>query len=358
MFVDNLNAEETIAIHSLMTFENYCILASSTLLWFDIALTFPTEVRRIWGRRFSGATLVYLFTRYTALAHQALFVTQALLVDSSDQTCGRISHLADVLITLNILSISAFTILGVYGVWGPDWKPLSVVVLLTLIKPALVIYKNTHYTPTQGGAPLGCFADYSLSNATLSTVAQIEGAMTIPPNAILICLTWVKTLGIHKALSEVGIRTSLTTLLLRDGTAFLMILLLSRTVVIVSRYYIRFSNTEATLLLVWPYFDQVLSPILLSRFLLNACGLPFANRKSHVSSTISASSFEMPEIRFNASRVLGNLGGTLSNPAPPEDSSDVETCRAHPCKLDIEEAGRDGLRGITESTLSRSEMAP
>ncbi len=36
---------------------------------------------------------------------------------------------------------SAFTILGVYGVWGPNWKPLLVVIPLTLIKPALIIVK-------------------------------------------------------------------------------------------------------------------------------------------------------------------------------------------------------------------------
>ena len=36
---------------------------------------------------------------------------------------------------------SAFTILGVYGVWGPDWRPLSVVIPLALIKPVLYIVR-------------------------------------------------------------------------------------------------------------------------------------------------------------------------------------------------------------------------
>ena len=58
-------------------------------------------MRHIWGRRFSGATLVYLFTRYTALAHQVLFVTLALLVDSSDQVNQQLPSLLHVeLITL------------------------------------------------------------------------------------------------------------------------------------------------------------------------------------------------------------------------------------------------------------------
>ncbi|PIL33709.1 hypothetical protein GSI_04334 [Ganoderma sinense ZZ0214-1] len=148
--------------------------------------------------------------------------------------------------------------------------------------------------------------------------------MTIPPNAILICLTWVKTFSIHKDLSEIGVRTSLTTLLLRDGTAYLI-----RIVLIVSRYYIRFSSTEATLLSIWPYFDQVWSPILLSRFLLSAYGLDFANRRSHMSvqyvdSSTSAISFRMPNIRLNSSQTLGNLDTTLPSPPPLEDPSDIE----------------------------------
>ena len=55
------------------------------LLWFDFALTFPTEVRRIWRYKFSGATVVYLFTRYTAIVDRVLFVTEVLLWSSSDQ---------------------------------------------------------------------------------------------------------------------------------------------------------------------------------------------------------------------------------------------------------------------------------
>ena len=46
--------------------------------------------------------------------------------------------------------------------------------------------------------------------------------LTIAPNAILISLTWVKTFSIYKVLSRIGMRTPLVTLLLRDGTIYLM----------------------------------------------------------------------------------------------------------------------------------------
>ena len=73
------------------------------------------------------------------------------------KTCGRISRAYDVLLILNYLAFSgrfvcgigwvradlglAFTILGVYGVWGPRWTPLLIVVPLTLVKPAVLIVR-------------------------------------------------------------------------------------------------------------------------------------------------------------------------------------------------------------------------
>ena len=84
--------------------ENYCIIASSgelrraplvsalhlatysaALLWFDFALTFTTEVKRIWRRRFSGATVVYLLTRYIAVVERVFFVLEVLLWKSTDE---------------------------------------------------------------------------------------------------------------------------------------------------------------------------------------------------------------------------------------------------------------------------------
>ncbi|KAM5537836.1 hypothetical protein V8D89_008478 [Ganoderma adspersum] len=117
----------------------YCVMASSALLWFDFVLTFPTEVRRIWGHGFTSATLVYLFTRYPAIVDRVLVILEIFIRSSSDQTCGRISRVDGVMVTLKYFGFSAFTILGVYGVWGPDWRPLVVVVPLTLVQPVLYI---------------------------------------------------------------------------------------------------------------------------------------------------------------------------------------------------------------------------
>ena len=60
---------------------------------------------------------------------------------------------------------------------------------------------------------------------------------------------------------------------------------------------------------------DILRPIFISRFLLDACSLSFTDRKSHmgmpgVDSTVSLGSSEMLETCFNASRIAGNLETT------------------------------------------------
>ena len=39
---------------------------------------FPLEVRRIWKRKFTGATMVYLLNRYTALFERFLLIAEVL----------------------------------------------------------------------------------------------------------------------------------------------------------------------------------------------------------------------------------------------------------------------------------------
>ena len=80
-------------------------------------------------------------------------------------------------------------------------------------------------------------------------------------------------------------------------------------------------------------------------------GIPYAD------SDISAV-FEMSEIRFTTSRVLGNLSLTLSDPGTPGVSLDIESFCRDSYDLDIEEFELElsGPPGITESTLSERAL--
>ena len=105
------------------------MVASTALLWFDFALTFTAEVEQIWMRKFTGATIVYLLMRYSALIHRVFFMLEVFVWNSSDrvgdsspdivstcahahtspalrQTCGGIIYSGDILIILHILGFA------------------------------------------------------------------------------------------------------------------------------------------------------------------------------------------------------------------------------------------------------------
>ncbi|KAI0327895.1 hypothetical protein GY45DRAFT_1256050 [Cubamyces sp. BRFM 1775] len=318
---DSSYAQEIIAAYPRLLTENYCIIASSALLWFDFALTLPTEYRRIWKRRFTGATIVYLFTRYIAVIERIFFVLEVLVWNSSDSwihsmfRCGGITHTDDTLLFLNYLAFSAFTCLRVYGVWGRDWKPLLIVLPLTLVKPICSIYEATRYIPVQAGPPFGCVYIYTLADSVLSNVSVATKATTIAADGILIVLTWIKTFGIKRDSMQAGVRAPLATLVLRDGTAYFLILLVIQLVTIVS-------NQSLTIWLVWPYFDQVLTVIFLSRFMLDLRGLYFADRAG----CEGESSLHWSDVQFHgftAANVVGNFGATLSTTLTLSVHSDV-----------------------------------
>ncbi|KAI0800202.1 hypothetical protein C8Q74DRAFT_1235040 [Fomes fomentarius] len=327
---DDSAIQEIADAYPRLIIENYCIVASTALLWFDFALTFTTEVRRIWGRKFSGATLVFLFMRYTALLDRVFFLLQVLLWNTSDTACGGIDRTDDVLVILNYFGIALFTVLRVYGVWAGDWKPLILVIPLTIVKPILYIIENVHYYSVQAGPPFGCLYIYTLPDPLLAqyVFATVAKATTIAADAVLIALTWIKTIGISREAKKYGFNTPLATLLLRDGTAYFLVLLLIQIVSIISSQV----GSSITVWLVWPYFEQVLTVIFLSRFMLDLRGLYIQPGATHEEST-DGSGHTFSDIRFTTSLVVGNLGAPLSY--APCDSKDS-------CSLSPSARGRDG----------------
>lgn len=87
--------------------ENYCIIASSgeyrhfrhnppgtrsiyptnavVLLFADTLFTFTDEVNRIWRRRFTGATLIFVITRWVAVAERIVLVISVILPTVQDK---------------------------------------------------------------------------------------------------------------------------------------------------------------------------------------------------------------------------------------------------------------------------------
>ena len=61
------------------------LISQVALLFYDHAVTFVDEVQRIWRRKFSGATLIYLLTRYVATLERITLLASLFLKTSDDK---------------------------------------------------------------------------------------------------------------------------------------------------------------------------------------------------------------------------------------------------------------------------------
>ncbi|RDX48614.1 hypothetical protein OH76DRAFT_1483713 [Lentinus brumalis] len=148
--------------------QNYCIMASSALLWYDFGLTLIPEIQRIWHREFSCVSLAYLCMRYSILLGRATLTMQVLLWNIDDVACSVLTHINDVLYILNLLATAVIVIIRVYGISTKNWRWIPFVLPLNLVRPILYTIESAGYFPVQGGFPYGCTYDYTLSATSLA----------------------------------------------------------------------------------------------------------------------------------------------------------------------------------------------
>ncbi|KAI0701015.1 hypothetical protein C8T65DRAFT_579979 [Cerioporus squamosus] len=237
--------------------QNCCVLATTVLLWLDWMYIFPAEASLIWGRRFTGTTVLYLLNRYTALAERIIFISETFL-----PTCGSLIHADDAILALNYFAFAAFTIIRVYAVWGRDWKPLVVVIPLSMARPILFIVSFS-LIAARIGPGAGHLDRKHLPLETISIAANVAS------EGIFLMLTWIKTYGIAREYSRLGLCSPLTTLLLRDGECF------SRLLSCIASF--EGVDQPTTFLRIWPYIDDAFTTCLLCRFLLDLRGVCFAD---------------------------------------------------------------------------------
>ncbi|KAI0821878.1 hypothetical protein BC628DRAFT_1328565 [Trametes gibbosa] len=294
--------------------ENYCIIASSVLLFADTFMTLTREVQRIWQRRFTGATAVFLITRYVAVAERIVLLVSLFFPAVADEvsSCVPVLRLDDALTDISYLMFGVFLILRARGIWGRGWAPLVILTLLTPIRPILSIYNQVHYTPLAFGPPLyGCGAiiDNALYTHYVGTVGITSRAAGLVIDATVLVLTWARTIGMKRESRRLGLHTPLVTLLLRDAGGYTRIILIIQICGIVS---VSVGNSFV-LWDVWPYFDQVFTVIFSCRFMLDLRGVYLIDQlRSHPGDTDPYDDTYLPlsGLRFSGS-IVGNMGAPL-----------------------------------------------
>ncbi|KZT73944.1 hypothetical protein DAEQUDRAFT_362451 [Daedalea quercina L-15889] len=201
--------------------------------------------------------------------------------------------------------------LRVYAINGLNWRLPAFILVLSLLGPATDVVHCVYTYRVAAPPPVGCIIGLSNSNLADKFVFTCEPrlqyihrrchrlqiatrACNAAVDALVLFTTWRVTYHITRVSRSTGLKTSITTLLLRDGSIYFGILLI-------------LNILNATLWLTDVYqnmtvFSDVFSIVLLSHFLLNL-------RKTALnpddSTTVQAS-----DLRFTSA--LGDLGSAVA----------------------------------------------
>jgi len=292
------------AKYNEMMLANFCAVAATTLLLYDYAVTFPREVRCIWGRKFTWATVLFLLNRYLTLLNRVLMIVdmlpwQNLPQATADKTCESVLRLSEVVtIILELVSMS-FSSLRLYAIWEKDRRIMAVIALLGLVPPGINMFYYTTLTIVSTPPPfVGCGEYVSLTTEQSNIIAYFNVVFAIVSDAVVLILVWLRTYTIMREISKFGDGPHLSTLLLRDGTIYFVSLLILNVVNLIA---IRFQSFGSV-----PALTSVLSSILISRFFLDLREV-YLSGDPGSSTTLSS---KMSEPCF--ATAAGNLGAPLA----------------------------------------------
>ncbi|KAH9888010.1 EAP30/Vps36 family-domain-containing protein, partial [Cubamyces lactineus] len=265
----------------------------AALLAYDHLLTLSGEIQFVWGRKFSGATVVFVLNRYVTLCRAPIILTEMFSV-------------------VVYFIVAIFSTLRVYAIWNKDWRPALLVLLVGLCIPVANMY---HYIPSVPGAfawPLyGCgestpLSDVQLAKALTAIIVAVAIAIhscAIATDLLVLILTWVKTYHIKKLASILETEASFATLILRDGSLYLGAMLVLNVIdLVILRSDVLFDPL--------PVFIDVFTCILISRFMLNLRQIAGRGNDLPSASQLQATS-RFSSVWFSPD-IIGDLGASLS----------------------------------------------
>ncbi|OSX61424.1 hypothetical protein POSPLADRAFT_1046822 [Postia placenta MAD-698-R-SB12] len=291
------------------------------LLLFDCLISLGQEVHVVWGRKLTGASILYLLLRYSAVLN-AIVVIVAL----SNSACQAALCLV---MTIAQTTLSAF---HVYAIQGGRWEVALLVMTIGLVPVATNIWGLYEQKPT---------IVFGFCTTYWSAAIHIDTS-----NALVLLATWKATYGIKRLAERAKVKVSISTLLFRDerldaGTIQFTILLALNSLVMT--LFLINNNHDIT-----GSIDMFMS-LLLCRFFLNL-------RQVHLSESsvvsMNRSSRSTPSF---VSRVVGNLARIEWARNESWDSTHETYLRLH---VDQEVDQSDEMRLADESEHDGIEEVP
>ncbi|TCD71061.1 hypothetical protein EIP91_000153 [Steccherinum ochraceum] len=171
---------------------------------YDTSLTFSREVTSIWRRKLTVVTALFVLQRWVVV-------------------------LTGLLRNLRILwvCVAAFSTLRIWAIWGHSLTPTLAVALASALVPVVNLYNDSQKTSSMVSSY--CFDDvsHSLAISSRRMLNYIVRGIAIASDALVLVLTWLKTADVWRASRRMkGLKITVSTLLLRDGTVYFSLLLL------------------------------------------------------------------------------------------------------------------------------------
>lgn len=327
--------------------QNCCMVAVSGLVFYEHATTLSQEIELIWARKKSGVTVIFALNRWFTVG---LAVSMLLLVPNWDTNiaCEAVNILLPVFQLLLSIIWAAFSALRVYAIGGREWRLALVTLTLGIVPIATNLASDVKTVYTSIFVPsIGtlCNDIPLLSNDANIILLVLTRSCLIASDAIILVVTWLKTYRIKREADEVNVKTSIVTLLLRDGTIYFGVLL------ILNVLHLVLSLTNVFLDVT--YFVTSLSSIIISRFLLNLRQIGLSGhdenqRPSFVHSVVPNS--HISDIRFR-STIMGNIGASLSHGMSSTVAMDIDMGN-----VGLDSGGESGTAQSGRSTFDEIDM--
>jgi len=225
-------ADETIAILQSSWVGSCCIVAGSTLVFYDHARTLQKEYQFIWGRKLSIVTIIFQLNRWTTLAWAVinLFGSFHPLITLSSCLSAYVVSYVNAIILWIVWAV--FSAVRVYAISGGKWWLAVVVCALSLVPAATNAYQDFGASwyqidtlPLMGTV---CVSGFNTSPGSLLGYILGTRICVIVADTIVLLVTIFTTYGMKKDADRNNMTTPLATLLLKDGTLhFLVLILLS-----------------------------------------------------------------------------------------------------------------------------------
>ncbi|KAJ8483198.1 hypothetical protein ONZ51_g4852 [Trametes cubensis] len=294
---------EFVDIVRLTLLGNRLELAMICVLCYDYVITFGQEVRCIWMRKKTGATVLYLFIRYVCLVSYCILpaVTYILTLNvERSGFCTLIGRMQVITELIAFIPLGAFSAMRALALSGMNCKLAALVFILACGPFAVNIWLYSENGVHAVTLPvIGC-------TDTVHSGVTVARSCVIASDMLVIAITWWHAAsGIGMTWRSGGMpggRPSLVKAMVLHGTVYFVTLLILNVLHLTFTLMSELIAAEQTASLIQLFTDP-LTIIITCRFLLSL-------QSANMELTGENTGAECDTLRF-ASLVIGSMGGVI-----------------------------------------------